>query len=73
MTNSYRKSTLIPKTRVVFDPANAAHMLDFAKFVKYNGWKDGCNYYLEDPFTDIPAMIYSKIATHTLTKFTEKV
>ena len=73
MTNSYRKSSLIPKTRVVFDPANTTHMLDFAKFVRYNNWKDGCSYYLEDPFTDIPTMIYSKIANHTLTKFMEKV
>lgn len=73
MTNSYRKSTMIPKTRVVFDPANQSHMVDFAKFIKYNGWKDGCSYFLEDPFTDIPSMIYSKIANHTLTKYLEKV
>jgi len=73
MTNSYRKTNFIPKARVVFDPSNNAHMVDFARFIKYNGWKDGCSYFLEDPFTDIPSMIYSKIANYTLTKYMEKV
>ena len=73
MTNSYRKTNFIPKARVVFDPSNNAHMVDFARFIKYNGWKDGCSYLLEDPFTDIPSMIYSKIANHTLSKLVEKV
>jgi hypothetical protein len=49
MTNEYRQSVLAPKPRVLFDPRNRKHMLDFARFVKYNNWKDGCNYYLEDP------------------------
>jgi hypothetical protein len=73
MVAGYRKTTIVPRTRVAFDPSNPAHMLDFAKFVKYNGWKDGCSYLLEDPFTDIPSMIYSKIANYTLTKYMEKV
>ena len=73
MVAGYRKTTLVPRTRVVFDPSNNAHMVDFAKFVKYNGWKNGCSYFLEDPFTDIPTMIRSKIADHTLSKIVEKV
>jgi hypothetical protein len=73
MVAGYRKTTLVPRTRVAFDPSNPAHMLDFAKFVKYNGWKSGCSYFLEDPFTDIPTMIRSKIADHTLSKLVEKV
>jgi hypothetical protein len=48
-------------------------MLDFAKFVKYNSWRDGCSYFLEDPFTDIPTMIRFKIAEYTLSKLVEKV
>ncbi len=73
MTNEYRRSILAPKPRVPFDPANNKHMLDFARFVKYNTWKDGCSYFLEDPFADIPTMIRSKIANHTLSKLVEKV
>lgn len=48
-------------------------MLDFAKFVKYNSWENGCSYYLEDPYTDIPSMIRAKIADYTLSKLLEKV
>jgi len=71
--SQYRKSALAPKSRVCFDPSNNKHMLDFARFVKYNNWKNGCQYYLEDPYSDIPAMIRAKIADYTLAKLVEKV
>jgi hypothetical protein len=48
-------------------------MLDFARFVKYNNWKDGCAYYLEDPYGDIPTMIRHKIAAAVVASFAEKV
>lgn len=70
---NYRKSTLEPKIRIQFNPANKKHLLDFARFVKYNGWRDGCSYYLEDPYTDIPTMIRAKIADSTIMKYMEKV
>ena len=73
MTNEYRRSVLAPRARVPFDPRNRNHMLDFARFVKYNCWKGGCSYYLEDPYTDIPSMIRAKIADYTLSKLVEKV
>ncbi len=73
MTNEYRRSVLAPRPRVNFDPCNRKHMLDFAKFVKYNSWTNGCSYFLEDPYTDIPSMIRAKIADHTLSKLVEKV
>jgi hypothetical protein len=73
MTDSYRKSVLAPKPRIQFDPRNRKHMFDFAKFVKYNNWTDGCNYYLEDPYSDIPTMIRAKIADAVVSSFAEKV
>lgn len=73
MTNTYRRSVLAPKPRIQFDPSNEKHMLDFARFVKYNNWKDGCSYFLEDPYTDIPAMVRAKIADYALSKFMGKV
>lgn len=73
MSNQYRKSALVPKTRIAFDPSNRKHMLDFARFVKYNNWKDGCSYYLEDPYSDIPTMIRYKIANFVVASLTEKV
>lgn len=69
----YRKSILVPKVRVVFDPKNRKHMLDFAKFVKYNTWGSGCSYYLEDPYSDIPTMIRVKIADAVVANLAEKV
>lgn len=71
--NLYRKPVLAPKERVLFDPRNRKHMLDFARFVKYNNWRDGCNYYLEDPYSDIPTMIRAKIADAVASSFLEKV
>ena len=73
MNSTYRKPTLIHKPRVPFDPRNRKHMLDFARFVKYNNWKDGCSYYLEDPYSDIPTMIRHKIADAVVASFAEKV
>jgi hypothetical protein len=73
MISSYRRSVFESKPRIQFDPSNRQHMLDFAKFVKYNSWENGCLYYLEDPYTDIPSMIRAKIADYTLSKLLEKV
>jgi hypothetical protein len=73
MTESYRRSVLEPKPRIQFDPSNKQHMLDFARFVKYNSWRNGCQYFLEDPYSDIPSMIRAKIADYTLSKLVEKV
>jgi hypothetical protein len=52
--------------RVRFDPSNHEHRLDYATFLKYNGWKNGCRFLLEDPYADIPSMINAKIAEATL-------
>lgn len=71
--NLYRNSVLIPKPRVAFDPSNKDHMLDFARFTKYNNWKNGCSYYLEDPYSDIPTMIRAKISDFVLSRLVEKV
>jgi len=73
MTNIYKQSVLIQKPRVSFDPKNRKHMIDFAKFVKYNNWVNGCSYYLEEPYTDIPTMIQAKIAEHSVSKLIQKV
>ena len=73
MKNLYRKSRLVTKERVEFNPKNRKHMLDFAKFVKYNNWVHGCSYYLEEPYTDIPTMIHAKIAEYSVSKLLAKV
>jgi hypothetical protein len=63
---NYRKTVLTQKQRVFFNPANPVHMKDYALFVKTANWRNGCNYFLEDPYQDIPTMINSKIINHVL-------
>lgn len=62
----YRVKSYTPKPRVIFDPSNHEHRLDYATFLKYNGWKEGCPFLLEEPYGDIPAMINAKIAEQSL-------
>ena len=69
----YREKSYNVKPRVLFNPKNKSHMLDYAKFLKYNGWKDGCNYLLEEPYTDIPTMINAKIVATTLAPLVNRV
>ena len=54
--------------RKEFDPANKKDLQEF-KFFKKNGkWKNGCPFYLEDPFIDIPAMCENKFTSYMLDK-----
>lgn len=69
----YRQSVLTQKPRTLFDPSNKAHMLDFAYYIKYSNWRNGCGYLLEDPYTDIPTMIRSKIVDNVLSVYLEKI
>lgn len=69
----YRQSVLSQKARISFDPNNKLHMLDFAHYIKYSNWKNGCNYLLEDPYVDIPTMIRSKIVDNILSGYLEKI
>lgn len=60
----YRKSVLSVRPRVAFDPNNREHQLDFAEFLKYNNWRTGCRFMLEDPYEDIPSMIKDKLIAY---------
>ena len=51
-----------------FDPANKKDLLEL-KFFKNNGkWKNGCPFYLEDPFIEVPIMCESKFTNFMLAK-----
>jgi hypothetical protein len=62
----YRVKSYNPKPRRPFDPSNHEDRLDYASFLKYNGWRSGCPFLLEDPYEDIPTMINAKITENTL-------
>ena len=51
-----------------FNPASKKDLLEFKIFKKTGKWKNGCPFYLEDPFIEIPAMCESKFTRHMLEK-----
>ena len=53
--------------RNIFDPSFSDD-LDVAKsFLKNNSWSaNGCPFFLEWPYLDIPSMLKDKITKHTL-------
>jgi hypothetical protein len=59
--------------RIQFDPANRQHRLDFAEFLKYNNWRKGCRFYLEDPYTNVADMCKEKLLNHYLKDLMELV
>jgi hypothetical protein len=65
----YRKTVLKIPVRVCFDASNEDHLRDYAKFVKTNNWKNGCQYLLEDPYHDIPSMINAKVVEYFLGQY----
>lgn len=69
----YRKRAWVPEPRIAFNPANKQHRLDYAQFIKYNNWKNGCKYFLEEPYMDIPTMINDKLVQHYLKPMLETV
>ena len=64
--NLYHKTSFKLRERILFDASDETHLRDYARFVKNQNWKDGCNYLLEYPFHDIPTMINSKLVDHFL-------
>ena len=51
-----------------FNPADKKDLQELKFFKQKGKWKNGCPFYLEDPFVDIPAMCESKFTRHMLEK-----
>jgi hypothetical protein len=51
-----------------FNPANTKDLHELKFFKENNKWKEGCPFYLEDPFVDIPSMCESKYTSYMLNK-----
>ena len=50
-----------------FSPSNKWHMKMAKEFFRDGRWgKHGCPFYLEWPYSDMPYMIKTKIAQHSL-------
>lgn len=42
--------------RIPYNPRKREHLLAYAHFVKYNSWKDGCQFELSPEWLDVPSM-----------------
>jgi hypothetical protein len=49
-----------------FNPADKKDLLELKHFKQKGKWKNGCPFYLEDPFVDIPAMCENKFTRYML-------
>ena len=65
----YRKSARNINPRVTFDPSNVDHMREYAMFIRNNNWTNGCRFYLEDPYMDIPTMLNAKIVEYVMKSY----
>jgi hypothetical protein len=56
------------RTRRRFDPSKAEDLKELKQFVETNQWINGCPFYLEDEWDNIPVMCMHKYAKHMLSK-----
>jgi hypothetical protein len=49
-------------SKTVFDVDNKVHLKEVGYFMKYNKWRNRCPFFLEHPYTNVPAMIKDKLA-----------
>ena len=49
-----------------FNPANTEDLLELKYFKEKGKWKNGCPFYVEDPFIEVPAMCYYKYTDYML-------
>jgi hypothetical protein len=54
------------KQREVFDPKNKSHLEELKFFLENKKWKNGCPFYLEHPYLEIPAMTSQRFLEHCL-------
>jgi hypothetical protein len=49
-----------------FDPSSKDDLKIVRKFLHHNKWENGCPFFLEWPYLDIPSMLKDKITLYTL-------
>ena len=50
----------------MFEPGSKDDMQVAGKFFHSNKWEDGCPFFLEWPYLDIPSMLKDRITKYTL-------
>ena len=51
-----------------FDPSSREDLLELKYFKDTGKWKNGCPFYVEDPFIEVPAMCYFKYTDYMLSQ-----
>lgn len=54
------------RTRRLFDPTNPEDLLELKHYVDTNQWIDGCPFYLENEWDNIPVMCMHKYSQYML-------
>jgi hypothetical protein len=54
--------------RRLFDPNKKSDLLELKFYLENSKWRNGCPFYVEYPWEDIPAMCKDKYALHMLSK-----
>ena len=49
-----------------FKPESNEDLMELKYFKKHGKWKNGCPFYIEDPFIEVPAMCYYKFTNYML-------
>jgi hypothetical protein len=62
---SFRRSI---NSRREFDPSKKEDLLELKYFNDNGKWKNGCPFYVEEPFIDVPAMCYFKYTDYMLSQ-----
>jgi hypothetical protein len=65
MLSTFRRSF---NPRREFDPSSKKDLNELKFFKEKGKWKQGCPFYLEDPFIEVPAMCYHKYTEYMLAK-----
>jgi len=63
--NTFRRAF---NERREFDPSSKKDLNELKFFKEKGKWKQGCPFYLEDPFIEVPAMCYHKYTEYMLAK-----
>jgi hypothetical protein len=63
----YTKLTSVNGRRL-FDPTLKSDLLELKYYMDNGKWKQGCPFYQEHPWEDIPAMCKDKYTAHQLAK-----
>lgn len=54
------------KQRRLFDPSSKKDTQELKYFLENDRWEDGCPFYIEYPWEDVPAMCKDKYAFYAL-------